>query len=149
MIKSETLARNSAINIIGNITPLIFGAVAMPFIIKGLGVARFGVLSLAWGVIVYFGFFDFGIARASTKFIAEFAATGDKKNVSAMFWTSGALQLILGVLAGLFVFAAAPWVTAAAFKIPPEILGETELAFKVLALALPAALLSSGFKSVL
>ncbi len=50
-IKGSLLARNTLLNLIGQGLPLIVAVVTIPFIIQGLGIERFGLLSLAWVVL--------------------------------------------------------------------------------------------------
>ena len=54
------LAKNSILNFVGMMLPLIAGIFALPFAIKGLGKDGFGVLAIAWVILGYFGLFDFG-----------------------------------------------------------------------------------------
>ena len=65
------LARNTIFNFIGQAIPVIAGIITLPFIIKGLGTQRFGLLSLALVILGYFAVFDLGLGRATTKFVAE------------------------------------------------------------------------------
>ena len=65
------LARNTALNIVGQVIPLVVGVVATPYTIRHLGPERFGILSLAWIIVGYFALFDLGIGPATTKFVAE------------------------------------------------------------------------------
>jgi O-antigen/teichoic acid export membrane protein len=70
-IKGGLLARNTLFNLIGQGLPLVVAVVTIPLIIQGLGIDRFGLLSLAWVVLGYFAIFDLGLGRATTKFVAE------------------------------------------------------------------------------
>ena len=51
--------------------PLLVAVIALPFIVRGLGTDRFGLLSLAWVILGYFTIFDLGLGRATTKYVAE------------------------------------------------------------------------------
>jgi len=68
--------------------PLLIGVITIPFIIRGLGTERFGLLSLAWVILGYFAIFDLGLGRATTKFIAEALGKGEKEKVPSLLWTS-------------------------------------------------------------
>jgi len=48
LVSGRLLARNTLLNLIGQAVPLLVGVVTVPFIIRGLGTERFGLLSLAW-----------------------------------------------------------------------------------------------------
>ncbi|HAX61862.1 MAG TPA: hypothetical protein DCX95_04825 [Elusimicrobia bacterium] len=148
MKKSEKLIRNSAINLAGFVVPLLFGLVAIPIIIKKLGVERFGILSLIWVVFSYFGVFDFGIARATTKYISEADALGDKKKITELFWTSSVLQLLISIIGAFAGYFFTPTIIRL-LKIPSHLFSETVLTFQVLFIMLPVVLISSCLKSVL
>ena len=49
----------------GMVLPLIVGVLSIPFAIKGLGKEGFGILTIAWVILGYFGLFDFGLSRAT------------------------------------------------------------------------------------
>src|SRR5215471_13808988 len=71
LTSGRLLARNTVWNLLGQILPMTVGLVAIPILVRGIGVARFGVLSLASVLIGYFSLFDRGIGRALTKLVAE------------------------------------------------------------------------------
>src|SRR5437879_4481293 len=70
-IHGGSLARNTALNFVAGAIPPIVGVITIPYIIRGFGIERFGVLSLSWAILVYFSMFDLGLGRATTKFVAE------------------------------------------------------------------------------
>lgn len=77
-ISGEILARNTLLNFVGQALPLV-AVVTIPFIVRGLGIERFGLLSLAWVVLGYFTIFDLGLGRATTKYVAEALGKGDEE----------------------------------------------------------------------
>ena len=77
-IKGSLLARNTLLNLIGQGLPLVVAVVTIPFIIHGLGIERFGLLSLAWVVLGYFAIFDLGLGLATTKFVGEALGKGEE-----------------------------------------------------------------------
>jgi len=84
-IRSQTLARNTLINFIGQVLPLLAGLVALPLIIHGLGTDRFGILSLAWVILGYFSVFDLGLGRATTKYVAEALGIGNEDQCTGRY----------------------------------------------------------------
>ena len=62
--------------------------VAIPSLIRVLGVPRFGVLSLAWTVIGYFSLFDLGMGRALTKLVADKLGAQQEHAIPGLAWTS-------------------------------------------------------------
>jgi len=64
IIQGRLLAKNTVFNFIGQTIPALVAIVTIPYIIHGLGVERFGILSLVWVVLGYFNLFDLGLGRA-------------------------------------------------------------------------------------
>lgn len=146
--KQGVLARNTAINLIGRGLPLIFAVIAIPFVIKGLGTERFGVLTIVWMVIGYFGLFDMGIGRATTKFVADLEARGASK-LSPIIITSILLLGGLGIAGGAVIWLTTPYLVYDILNIPDELLRETEYAFHVLSFSIPLVLGSIGARGAL
>src|SRR4051812_26259804 len=95
---------NAGWNLLGNLMPMLAGLVAVPFLVHQLGAERFGLLSLGWVLIGYFGLFDFGLGRALTKMVAE-RWTGGRADAAleSLCSTGFALGGCAGVLRGLLV----------------------------------------------
>ena len=74
-------------NLCGQIAPLIAAVVSIPLLIKGLGIDRFGVVTIAWMLIGYFSLFDLGIGRALTQIISEKLARNEFAVIPSLIWT--------------------------------------------------------------
>ena len=119
LTRGSLLARNTIWNLIGQGAPLFVALFAIPVLIRGLGTARFGVLTLAWMVVGYFSLFDLGLGRALTKLVAEKLGEGKESEVPALVWTALALMALLGV-AGIAVAAwLCPWLVHGILKSRP------------------------------
>ncbi len=149
MKKSERLLINSILNLAGNTAPLLIGIIAIPYIIKGMGLEKFGILSLSWVFFSYFGIFDLGIGRASIKFISESYAINDREGISNVFWASIYSQTIIGIILGAAGYLILPYIVKNFFKFSPSLTIESIKAFRILSLLLPIILLSSGLKNTL
>jgi O-antigen/teichoic acid export membrane protein len=145
----RALVRNTGWNLVGYLAPLAAGVVALPLLIDALGVARFGVLTLAWAVIGYFGLLDLGIGRATTKYVAEYLADGRDEGLRALVWTSIAMLGALGMIGGVVLAALTPTLVRHVLKIPADLANETVGVFYVLAVGLPAVLVTPGARAVL
>jgi len=149
LITGKLLARNTILNFIGQVLPLIVAVITLPFIIRGLGTERFGLLSLAWVVLGYFTIFDLGLGRATTKFIAEALGKGEPDQVSSLVWTAVVIQMILSSLGVLVLINITPFLVERILNIPPELTGEARNIFYLLAVAIPLILITSSFSGVL
>ncbi len=149
LISGKTLARNTILNFIGQVIPLLVGVITIPFIIRGLGIERFGLLSLAWVVLGYFTIFDLGLGRATTKYVAEILGKGEEDQVPRLVWTAVMVQAILGVAGVLVLFGITPLLVERILNVPPELVGEAKFTFYLLALSVPVVLVSGSFRGVL
>ena len=70
-IRGSLLARNTVLNFVCATVPLAIGVLSIPYVIHGLGVERFGILSLAWIMAGYLSFLNLGLGPATTRFVAE------------------------------------------------------------------------------
>ncbi|NOZ51521.1 MAG: flippase [Gammaproteobacteria bacterium] len=146
---SNRLARNVVWNLLGVGTPLLVAIVAIPILIDGLGVARFGVLTLAWMVVGYFSLFDLGLGRALTKLVAEKLGNGHDDEIPSIFWTAMLLMAALGVLGAVVVAALSPWLVGSVLEIPSELQSETLTAFYLLAASIPIVISATGLRGVI
>jgi len=146
--KKNILAQNTLINFFGQAIPLIFAVVAIPFVIDGLGTERFGVLTIVWIIIGYFGLFDMGIGRATTKFVADIEARGEQK-LSPIIITSIVLLITFGIIGSGLIITLTPLIVKEVLNIPAELIGETVNAFYVLSISIPFVLGSVGARGAL
>jgi O-antigen/teichoic acid export membrane protein len=85
---SESMARNTLLNLFGQLVPMMIGLVSIPLLIRHIGMERFGLLSLIWVVIGYFTFFDLGLGRAIIKLVAEKIGADDQAEIPKIFWNA-------------------------------------------------------------
>jgi O-antigen/teichoic acid export membrane protein len=148
-ITGKLLTRNSLFNFTGQALCLVVGVATIPFIIRGLGVERFGLLAIAWVAPDYFTFVDLGLGRAITKYVAEALCKDDKDRMSRLAWTAVAVQVILGCLGTLVLISITPFLTKNILNIPPALEGEAAIMFYLVALSIPPFLVSSSLTGVL
>ena len=141
------VVRNSIYTLLGLGLPLIVAAVAIPVLISGLGDERFGILTIIWAVVSYFGLFDLGLGRALTQQVAVAVATEDPNRVQSIIGTANLLMLGLGLLGGAVMFLAAPVLTQHLSQSGD--VSEVTRAFFWMALAMPSIVLTSGYRGIL
>ncbi|HVL56932.1 MAG TPA: oligosaccharide flippase family protein [Burkholderiaceae bacterium] len=141
------LLRNTLFNLIGLGAPLLAALATIPVLIAALGPERFGLLTLVWAVVGYFGLFDLGLARALTLHVAAAIGQGRSDRVGILAATTLALLIGLGVLAALALAAAAPWGIAQLQGVADP--AEALRALRAMAWALPFIVATSGFRAIL
>ncbi len=145
----EVLAKNTLLNLLGMLIPIVVGIVAIPFAVKGLGTDGFGVFSIAWVILGYLGLLDFGLSRATTKYVAEILWQQKVQTLTSLIWTAIIVSFAFGVAGAAILLLATPYLVESLFKIPIPLIGQTKFVFYILAGSLPFILLSSGLRGVL
>lgn len=141
------LVRHSFYNLLGLGFPLFVAVFSIPILIGALGEARFGLLTLIWAVVSYFGLFDLGLGRALTQRLAVALGADDHKDVGSLVATSTVLMAGLGVFAGTLMAVLAPWGAGLIHDVPSQ--QEVVNAVYWMAAAMPAIVLTSGFRGIL
>lgn len=148
-IRGSLLARNTILNFIGQVIPLLVGIVTIPYVIRGLGVERFGILSLIWVFLGYVSLFDFGLGLATTKFAAECLGRGEVDDLSKWVWTSLGIQVLFGVGGGLLIATFAPLLVEEVLTISPLLAVETKSSFFIVGAFLPFVVATAALRGVL
>jgi O-antigen/teichoic acid export membrane protein len=141
------LARNTALNLFGQIVPLLVAVLAMPTIVSGLGEERFGILGIALAILGYFG--EIGFGRATTKFVADAAGNDRPDQLPGLVWGSVGVQLLFGLAGCGIVVATAPILSERILEIPGPLIDEARLSLYILAPVIPAVLVSASLRGVL
>jgi O-antigen/teichoic acid export membrane protein len=148
-VKGQTIAKNTALNIVGRALPLLVGVVAVPVVLKSLGAERFGLLSLAWTIVAYFTTFDFGLDRATTKFVAEALGRGEPERVPSIVWAAVITQSCIGLFAGTLLALATPLLVDHFLRISPHLVSQARLILFLLAAVVPVMIVTDSFQGVL
>ncbi len=139
---------NIAWNLVGLGAPLIVAALTIPSLINKIGMERFGLLVLAWGLIGFAGIFDLGIGRATTQTIARLRGSNQLEQVPAVIKTAETLSFRTGLVGATLLCLA---VLAGAHKYIKYTEGldtEITIAAYLLALAIPIQSMSAMFRGV-
>ena len=149
LTSGRTIARSAIWHLAGESVPMLVAITVLPFIIQGLGVERFGVLGIAWGVIGYFTLFDLGIGRALTREISVKLASHRDDEIPETTAMSLLLLGTMGLVGAALLLLITPWLVQDVLQIPAVLMEESRMAFYLLALSLPVILVTSGCQGVL
>ena len=128
-----SIGRHTAYNLGGSLLPLALSLLTVPAYIALIGEARYGVLSVAFLLLGYFGLFDLGLGTATAQRIAA-AGEQSREDVAATFWTALLLNLGLGCLGGLLIWPVADYFFGHVFKADTALRAEMLAAVPWLAL---------------
>ncbi len=145
----KKLAKNTIFNFLGFGIPLLFALLIIPLLLRELGEEKFGILTLVWGVIGYFSFFDFGIGKALTKIVAEKIGLEQMNDVPGTFWTSFFMMLILSSVGAIILLLIGPNHVTNVLKISKELHSETIITFYLLFVSIPVITTTAGMRGLL
>lgn len=102
------LLRNSLWNLTGAALPALVALATVPWLISGLGLEGFGIVTVIGAIVGYAGIFDLSLSAGAIKYLAEHHARGDRRRFAETFWFGLAFYGVLGLAGGvlLFLFAA-------------------------------------------
>jgi len=143
------LARNALLNLGGHGAPLLAALVLLPPLVSRLDAERFGFLALAWALVGYFSLFDLGLGRTLSRLVAERRGSPRENELPYLTRTALSLTFVLGVAAGIVLFAAAGPICERVLNLSPALRPEAESAMRVLALSLPLVTLTAALRGLL
>jgi O-antigen/teichoic acid export membrane protein len=140
-MSARRFSANLSYNIFGALLPLATSLATVPLYIHQIGLARYGVVTITWVLLGYFGFLDFGLSRASANALAKLGDAGPQAR-SPVLVTAFTCNLLLGLAGGLVLYAVGHEVLAHFMKIPDALSRETQQSFPWMAAMLPLGMLS-------
>jgi O-antigen/teichoic acid export membrane protein len=105
--RTRTVAFSTIWNLLGRAGPILVAMAATPALVSTLGVARWGVFTIALSLVGIFGIFDFGLGRALIRSIAERIGAGEEESAATLVMTGIVALAAFGVVGGGFAALAA------------------------------------------
>lgn len=148
LTNKKRLIKNVGINLFTRGLPIVLGLVCVPFLIRGMGAERFGILTMVWAIVGYASIFDLGLGRALTQVVARKIGHDDLDDMPALIWTGATLSFALGALGAVGLGFAAPMIVSY-MKVSPHIYNEVVWSVWLLALSVPGLVCNIGLNGVL
>ncbi len=102
---ANRLIRNTLFNIGGQFWAILIAFFLTPYIIRQIGIARYGIWAMISVLTGYFGLFDLGLGQSFEKFVAEYHTTGEETKLNQVVNSGlvfyGLLGLLMVTVAGL------------------------------------------------
>lgn len=136
-----SVGRNATYNLIGSIVPVALSFATVPAYLHLIGPERYGVLAIAWLLLGYFGLFDLGLGRATSFRIAALRDAPPEARADT-FWAALAVNVVMGLVGGAVLWAAAAYFFSHVFKVDEHMRPEIMAAVPLLAASVPVATLT-------
>ncbi|MCE2574196.1 flippase [Komagataeibacter sp. FNDCR2] len=149
LTRMQTVLFNAGWNMLGRIGPVAIALLVTPPLIVQLGLARWGVLTIALSLVGTFGIFDFGLGRALTRAIAERIGEGREKECATLVLTGIVTLGLLGLAGGgIAAMGVRLWVYHG-LKIPAGLQHQTMVAMWVLCATAPLVMINAAMWGVM
>ena len=130
-------------NLVGSLAPVGVTLVTVPIVLRLVGPERFGVLSIVWLLVGYFGVLDLGLSRATANRLAQVEPGAPE--TTRVFVSAALSNLGLGLLAGLLAFFLAPWLLGQVVKVPEPFRSELPGVVLPMAALVPVLMIGGVF----
>lgn len=131
---------NFIFNLIGPLVRLVVALVTIPIYIRHVGEARYGVISIAWVLLGYFGFLDLGLTRAAINALAKLRDAPQPERARVLL-TTMTLNVGFGAAGGVILFFLGGHLLEYVVSIPESLKPEVARSFPWLATLFPFALI--------
>jgi O-antigen/teichoic acid export membrane protein len=149
MNRTISTSRSLVWNLAGVTLPALTHLLVIPATVGLLGTERFGLFAVLWLWVGYFALFDFGLARALTRFVAERVRSDRAREMPELIATAMALIARFGTVGAIVAAAASPPLVMFWLAVPPALRIEAILSLVTVSVSLPWLILAGGWRAVL
>lgn len=143
-----SIKRHTFYNLVGSILSFAVLLVTVPLYLDLIGLDRYGILSIIWIMLGYFGFFDFGLGRAVAHKIAGLPRE-DRKQQKDVLWTGLATSIPLALAGVVILYFVLQFVLGRWISMDAALHEEAHAAVIWVALSLLPLVLSAAFNGLL
>lgn len=129
-----SLLRNAGFNLLGAAVPALLAIVTIPYIVSVLGATDYGLLALITSIVGYFALLDINVTASSTKYVAQYRASGDSPRLNETICFGLIIYAGIGLLGMAGLFSAAEFLVSNVFSIPGDKHDQAVSALQVAAL---------------
>jgi O-antigen/teichoic acid export membrane protein len=133
----------------GQVAPGATAIVVLPFLARGFGEERLGMLAVVWAAVGYFSLLDAGLGRALTHIVAARREAGSADDLGAVVRLAWGALAALGLVGGGAIAWAAPGLAATLFNLPEHLVGETQQVLRLVGSIVPLLTMAVGARAVL
>jgi O-antigen/teichoic acid export membrane protein len=138
---ARPLKTSFAVNVLGAVARLVVALVTIPIYVRHIGDARFGVVSIVWVLLGYFGFLDLGLSRAAANAMAKLRDAPQEARARVLV-TTLVLNLGLGLFGSFCLFVFGGYLLQNVIAVPDVLKPEIAQAFPWIVGLVPLALVS-------
>ena len=142
-MSKKSLRSSFIINLLSPTVRIAVAFITIPIYLHHVGVARYGVISITWVLLGFFGFLDLGLSRAVTNALAKLRDAPQSDRARVLLTTLG-LNFIIGLVGGAVLFVFGAFLLEYFISVPDELRSEVSRSLPWIACLLPLTLLSTA-----
>ena len=142
-MSKRSLRSSFIVNLVSPSVRIVVAFVTIPIYLHHVGVARYGVISITWVLLGFFGFLDLGLSRAVTNALAKLRDAPQSDRARVLLTTLG-LNFIIGLFGGAVLFVFGAFLLEYFISVPDELKSEVSRSLPWIACLLPLTLLSTA-----
>ncbi len=142
------ILRNVTSNWAALLVNTLISFVLAPIVVHGLGSVYYGIWTLLMQFSGYLWLFDFGVRESVVKYVAQYHASGEQKQLESTVRTAVSVYSVVS-LAALLIAVLVSATIHLLFNIPPEAIQTARLAAFLAAATVAQSFLSNVFVGVL
>lgn len=146
---NTSVTRNTFFNLIGNGLPVFVAILSIPLTLSYLGEVEFAILTIVWLIIGSSTFFDFGMGRATTKFISEAIGKMEHERIPQILGSAISTQFVIGTIGAALVIASSGELATRALNIPAAYEAITARCLIIAGIGIPIVLITTSFQGML
>lgn len=141
--RQHSFGANAVLSAVSWMVPAIAALIAIPITINGLGKDQYGLLVLTAAVTSYLGIMEMGLGSAVMRYLSYHRTLDQGRPMLgilrfAVFWFC-----VAGVIGGASLWMAAPWVSSAVLRVPPDLVQTSITALRLTSVNFVLAMLVS------
>jgi O-antigen/teichoic acid export membrane protein len=142
-MSKRSLRTNFLFNLASPSVRILVAFVTIPIYLHHVGEARYGVISITWVLLGFFGFLDLGLSRAVTNALAKLRDAPQSERARVLLTTLG-LNFIIGLFGGAVLFIFGAFLLEYFISVPDALKSEVSRSLPWIACLLPLTLLSTA-----
>lgn len=148
-LNPSKIVSDSVSNFAGILVPFFVALATVPLAIKGLGEERYGLLSIVWVILTYLSLLDFGVSKASSKFLAEFHGKDDHDQTTKIIHAANLFAIFSGLIVGGVMILMTPLIVGSLSLSEPSQIQESTRSFYIISASLPLLFLGTGLRGAM
>lgn len=141
--RERSFGANAVLSAFGWAVPAVAALVAIPITVRGLGADQYGLLALTAAITGYLGLMEMGLGSAIVRYLSYYRALDQGRPMRAIIWFAIRWFGSAGIIGGVFLWVAAPWLSSSVLNVPPDLLSTSITVMRISGASFLVALLVS------